>query len=57
MPKSQTEIKAELESLLKKATEDNPKKLQKAWKKVEELESAIEANHVIQNKSKSFKAS
>jgi endonuclease III len=51
MPKTQTQIKEELESLLKKATEDDPKKLAMIRKKVEELESAIKSAHLSQRKS------
>jgi hypothetical protein len=44
--------KPELEALLKKATEGSRKELQKLWKKVEELEAAIQSSERIVAKSK-----
>lgn len=44
--------KSELEALLKKATEGNQKALKKLWKKIEDLDAAIESSQRTAQKSK-----
>lgn len=44
--------KAELEALLKKATEGNQKALKELWKKIEDLDAAIQSSQRTREKSK-----
>jgi hypothetical protein len=44
--------KKELEALLKKATEDNRKELEKMWKRIEDLEAAVDSAQRLKADSK-----